>query len=263
MLAQFAALLLAASAPPCPPLPGVEAIWSRPQVRVLIFGESRHGSTQAPALFADAVCHAAARGPVVVALEVEAASQSALDTFMASDGSPSAVAALRAVHPWSATGAGEDGRGSQATLLLMQSLRRLAAAGRKLQVVAAVPNIAPSRSQTYWEIDRAAAFAHAIPDEPQSLLMVLVGNFHASKASMGGLMPAAAHLPANEVLSLNVVGAGGEVWGCSPSSCGLQTFAEQDSRARGIYLELSAGYDGVATTGGRWTASLPASQAAH
>ena len=67
----------------CRPMPGAEVLW-RDDVRYVFVGET-HGTTEAPAAFADLVCAALEQGPVTVSVEYPVQMQPTLDAFMAAD----------------------------------------------------------------------------------------------------------------------------------------------------------------------------------
>jgi hypothetical protein len=257
MLAAFAAALSLS----CPPLPGIEQIWADPKIRTVIFGEI-HGTSEAPALFADAVCHAAQHGPVTVALEQPDTVRGEIEAYVRT-GSRESRAALLATSDWRM---GRDGRTSEAMLGLLDRLHALLQTGADLNVVTALP-AAMNPAQNYHEIQMAGAWAEAT-GRPPRLLLGLVGNLHARKIetpSMPGpvLRPAASHLPASETLTVNIVGGGGASWGCrSITDCGPQQYPARTAPPRGIVLTPSAdgAYDGAASTGGPWTASPPAAR---
>src|SRR5262245_61858050 len=89
-------LLLAAHGcavvPPCgPPILGLDDV-VRPG-RFTLLGE-QHGTREIPAFVGDAVCQAAAGGPVRLALEISRSEQPRIDAYLNSSGGPSARAAL-------------------------------------------------------------------------------------------------------------------------------------------------------------------------
>jgi hypothetical protein len=109
----------------------------------------------------------------------------------------------------------------------------------------------------------AQKIAEAVSDRPEARIMVLVGGFHARKTiyrrwpEIG--LPAIAHLPAAETLTLKIAQQGGAHWGCSVDNCGLQpSMVSDDPTPRGIRLEPTddGAYDGVLALG-PWTASPP------
>ena len=93
VLDALAALLLVTAAPGCAPIEGADAILADPAIDYVILGEM-HGTQETPALFGDLVCAAAARGPVIVALEVALEDQAAFDAYLNSAGDAPARAAL-------------------------------------------------------------------------------------------------------------------------------------------------------------------------
>lgn len=242
---------------PCREVAGAAALWKAPETRYVLFGEM-HGTTEPPALFGDVVCLASAERPVVVALEVPAAEQVALDVFMASNGSSKDLADLLAGPFWS--GKSPDGRSSEAMLSLIGRLRELKAAGRPLKVLAFVPEYPSGFHQDYYELDMAQALRVAGRASPDALVLVLVGNFHAGRRTGLRVMPAALHLPDAETLVLDLVVAGGEAWNCQKDGCGPHRLGGDPGMRRGVVLFDSPrdGFDGWYGPGTSATASPPA-----
>jgi hypothetical protein len=92
---------------------------------------------------------------------------------------------------------------------------------------------------------------------------VLVGSFHAAKARYAAddFLPAAAHLPPREVISLLLPQQGGQSWSCTMEGCGpLGISPVDDVSERGVILRsVDDGlFDGVLALG-PMTASPPAS----
>ncbi|WP_332676635.1 hypothetical protein [Brevundimonas sp.] len=260
MIALFAAAALLAGAP-CNPPSGVEALWT-PDHRFIVVGEI-HGTTEAPAAFAQIVCAATEQGPVTVALELPTEMQPRLDAFMAATDDASAEALLHDTFFWETDPERQDGRSSVAMLEMMQSVRRLKAAGRDVTLRGFQPsNPRPATfDQNYYELDMAVELAHAAAERPESRVLVLVGNIHASKTRFDrfDLMPAAAHLPRKATLTLNVAQQGGQSWSCQAEGCRAHDSMERyDTTARGIVMGSAAegAYDGVIAVG-PWTASPP------
>ena len=258
MIGALLAMALSQSA--CGAPPGVPALLDGPQ-RIVVVGEM-HGTAETPAAFAAIVCEAAARGPVTVALELPQPMQGQLDAFLAADGDAEAVAALEG--SWFLNPRIDDGRTSRAMLEMMQALRRLRAEGRDLAIVAFQPGSArPSEfPQAYYELEMGYLLSLAAMDRPEAKVFVLVGNIHAGKTAntrFPGLgLPAAAHLPADETVTLYVAQQGGEAWNCR-SECGVHPMASpHDAEARGVVLGGygDGAYDGVLALGPS-TASPP------
>lgn len=236
----------------CRPIPGAEALW-RDDVRYVFVGET-HGTTEAPAAFADLVCAALEQGPVTVSVEYGEDMQPTLDVFMAADSDTAARAVLAAyaygpfVH--------HDGRGSQAMLDLLLRLRAMAQAGQDLTLVASVPDSprVEGFSQSYREMDRAALWGRQAMARPQARILVLVGRVHAEKVRRVGSplgLPAAAHIRPEETLSLTLAHQGGEAWMCL-DECGAAPIPTTDALvARGVVLapQQNGRFDGLLALG--------------
>lgn len=248
----------------CAPLPGFEAVLERPGVRYVMFGEA-HGTAEAPAVFGDAVCAAAAKGPVTAALEFTPADQKALAAYMRSDGGPRAMAALLAAPAWADRG----GRQSRALAELIERLRRLKAAGAQVTLLAfdAAPTArgtSPAREE-----GMARALIEAAERRPGPVL-VLTGTGHADRTGWNGPPPfrsAAQALPASQTLSLAFARPGGEYWTCrapeggGAAECKAWPMPVREAVSpRGVRLDASAreGFDGAFSPGKTYTASPPA-----
>jgi hypothetical protein len=203
----------AGAQPKCDLLAGADGISSRSDVRFVIFGEI-HGTVEIPKVFLSAVCEVSARRPVTVGLELDEGLQPALDTYLSGDGSEAAKKLLLKHSFWRPARA--DGRTSRAMLELIERLRQFRAAGRPIQVVAFRTWRGRSMSQGYSELKIAASWVRAAELNEAALVMVLTGRVHARKASFPGdaMIPAAAHLPKGDIISLAPSIPGGSYWGC-------------------------------------------------
>lgn len=259
MIAMLAAAALLASSA-CSPPSGAEALWN-PDYRFVIVGEL-HGTVETPAAFAQLVCAAAEQGAVTVALELPTAMQPQLDAFLEATDDVGAVAILQSTIFGSVEMA--DGRTSLAMVEMMQAIRHLKAEGRDVTIRAFQPsNRRPaSFDQNYYELDMAVELTRAAVERPESRVLVLVGNIHASKTRFDrfDLMPAASHLPRKETVTLNVAQQGGQAWNCQADGCGPHgLMVRYDAEARGVIMgPVSEGaWDGVLALG-PMTASVPA-----
>ncbi len=258
---MFAGLALAA-AMTCQPIRGENALWANSKTRYVIFGEV-HGSAEAPALFGDLACAAHESGRrVVVVVEAAETELDAIDRYIASDGGEAAKASFLRSPIW--TFPMKDGRSSQAYFDLFDRLRSLKSAGNIVAVVAGKPILgAPSKTESDANAAMADRFRAASAIAPNALVLILVGNFHASKAVMEGaesVVPAAADLPTNETISLNLV-AQGTSWNCrGASDCGPHALPGRPPQAREVKLGPGnlPNYDGEVDVGVPLTASRPA-----
>ncbi|HEY1525797.1 MAG TPA: hypothetical protein VGH51_06120 [Candidatus Angelobacter sp.] len=262
LLAMGLAMNAAAATGACSPVPGADQIWSKPSLHWVFIGEL-HGSNETPAAFRDLVCDAITQGKhVTVALERPASEQAALDNILTAKDLSAAREVLLQLHGWKDV---LDGRGSEAMLRLLVSLRELHRLQPDLKVVAfdaPYTGTAPGA--------RDEALGHALlslsPTKPNDLVLILTGNLHAMQASKRGYDLAAMYLPPKEILSLLVTDRGGESWtesttgGCGPHKGGVQD--KDVNRPYGIFLDPGlARYgkvDGVLSLGVPLTASAPA-----
>lgn len=215
ILAASLLALSGATAPPCTPVPGAAPLLAMADRRAFIFGEL-HGTTQTPALFGDLVCQAAARAPVIVGLEMPESSQAALNAWLASNGGAAARASLLADSFWRMA----DGRSSEAMLALLERLRGMRAAGRRLSLLAFVPTVADAATQTPYERAMAANWQRALAGAPRARLFVLVGSIHARTAHYRDFDPAAMHLPRAISLTFGPLSVGGSAYNCQQDGCG-------------------------------------------
>jgi hypothetical protein len=253
----------AAAATSCSPVPGADQIWSKAGVHWVFVGEL-HGSNETPAAFRDLVCNAIAQGKhVTVALERPTSEQAALDDIVTGKDLSAARESLLQLHGWKAV---LDGRGSEAMLRLLLSLRELRSLHPDLKVVAFD---APYSGLPASGL-RDEAMGHALlslnPAKPNDLVLILTGNIHAMQAPKRGHDLAAMYLPPKEILSLEVTDFGGETWsqstedGCGPQKDGVPD--KDPKRPYGIFLDPSLApfgkVDGVLSLGVPLTASAPA-----
>lgn len=249
---ELLASLLLATATDCRQVEGSEVLWSEDR-KFLILGEL-HGTSEAPAAFADLVCAALERGPVTVALEYPVQMQPAFDTFMVEKDETTARAGLLAYQhgPFRH----HDGRGSEAMLQMLLRLRAMHQTGGDLRLLATVPDSpnVPGFTQSHAELDRAYLWSAAARASPERRMMIFVGTVHAEKTRRVGSnlgLPAAAHFRPEEVLSLFVAQQGGEAWNCR-ATCGVNAVpATEPPELRGVMLAPEAGgtFDGYLALG--------------
>ena len=254
MIAAFLALTALLEASDCDAPRGVERLWASESTRLVMVGEV-HGTVEVPTAFAQTVCAASASRPVVVGLEYEDSAQPAIDAWMSSEGSADDLTLL--LQSTAFTRRFDDGRSSGAMLALFNELLALKRSGRSISVVAFVPSVerAQGFSQAYGELEMAQRLSRMVQGHPTSLALVLVGRFHASKSAFGALLPAAAHLPADEVVSLQLNIQGGQMWTCSGQGpepeCGPRDTGGEDDGERGVVLieDADGRFDGLLSLG--------------
>ena len=247
--------------PPCDPIAGWEQVIGSEKVRFIVLGEM-HGTNEVPAIFADAVCLTAETRRVVVAVEQPAFEQGAIDDFLSSDGGPAAKRAFLGAQMWH--GSMKDGRSSEASFRLFETLRQWKAAGRIAGVVAMQPSNFSARP-TPAEYEKAMADLVAAAAGPDAIVLALTGNVHARRSEVpwgDRYLPMAAHLPRESTVTLDVWSAGGEAWNCTgPTTCGPNPLqGPPNARARGVELGAAGdAYSGVLHLGAPATASPPQS----
>jgi hypothetical protein len=257
------AINAAAAVTSCSPVPGADQIWSKPSLHWVFIGEL-HGSNETPAAFRDLVCDAISQGKhVTVALERPTSEQAALDNILTGKDLSAAKESLLQLPGWKEV---LDGRGSEAMLRLLVSLRELRDLHPDLRVVAfdAPYSGSPASGSRDEALGHALLLLH--PTKPNDLVLILTGNIHAMQASKRGYNLAAMYLPAKEILSLEVTDRGGESWSDdTQDGCGPQkgTVRDKDvNRSRGIFLDPTLApfgkVDGVLSLGVPLTPSAPA-----
>ncbi|HEY2915056.1 MAG TPA: hypothetical protein VGK21_16940 [Candidatus Angelobacter sp.] len=263
LLAMGLAINAAAAVTSCSPVPGADQIWSKPSLHWVFIGEL-HGSNETPAAFRDLVCDAISQGKhVTVALERPTSEQAALDNILTGKDLSAAKESLLQLPGWKEV---LDGRGSEAMLRLLVSLRELRDLHPDLRVVAfdAPYSGSPASGSRDEALGHALLLLH--PTKPNDLVLILTGNIHAMQASKRGYNLAAMYLPAKEILSLEVTDRGGESWSDdTQDGCGPQkgTVRDKDvNRSRGIFLDPTLApfgkVDGVLSLGVPLTPSAPA-----
>jgi hypothetical protein len=260
----FIGLALAAlpAAPSCHPIAGWQDMLAKRKPHFIVIGEI-HGNAESPTIFADAVCLTAEVTPVIVALELPASEQDAIDRFLASDGGTDARSQFLQSPMWNSPF--KDGRSSVAMVELFERLRILHIAGRVAGVVAITPELreAPASTEAYeammaLEISRASRNGFTT--------LVLTGNVHASRTPVvwgEQYLPMAGHLPRPLTVTFDITGNGGETWACSgsPIICGpMDNGHISDRFARGVELSADEGemFSGVLYLGQPTTISPPA-----
>lgn len=258
----IAAALLSATAPSCASVPGADRLW-QPETRWVIVGEM-HGTNESPDAFANLVCLASATGrPVTVAVEYTSDDQAAINAFLASDGSPSAQAALLKLSLFKSDF--QDGRGSVAFMRLFDRLRVLKQAGRIDGVIASDVGHATPEGQ-----DRNAAMAQtwtkiSAPDD--AIILAYVGNLHAMRKPIAfgdrTIVPAGAMMPVKRTVTINVDGNGGKAWNCQDDECRPHDNGYTRQVAPGIKYSVAADrqWDAIYELGAPTTAALPANSA--
>ena len=264
MIAELLVAAVLSQAASCAPPEGADLLWRDAATRFVFVGET-HGTSEAPAAFAELVCARSAARPVIVALEMPVGMQPDLDAWFASDGGSGAREILLAHDYWGLGHA--DGRSSMAILELLQRLHGLRASGRDLTVRAYQPGERRPAGfdQSYYELDMARLLIDAAALRPEATVLALGGSLHAMKTASPrhGFLFAAGHLNPAHVRSLVVAGQGGSVWACfgpTRADCGArETGAAFDPALRGVIVESQQGgaWDGLLALG-PVTASPPA-----
>lgn len=249
----------AAQAQTCRPVPGLDQLTANPQTRFLIVGET-HGTNETPRLVADLACNLVTSRPITVALEFGVASTPDLVKYLQSDGGAEARKQLLQSRIWQPSFA--DGRNSQAMFALIEQLRALRAGGAKLRIAAFQPNDISHLEQHYYELGMASNWAKIADLAPDDLMLVLVGDVHASKnlGTRYPFAPAASHLKPDETISLKSEHEGGAAWNCQADGCHAHALVGGAVKPRhvGRFASPIDGFDGSYSVGSQYSASPPA-----
>lgn len=266
VLAAASLLTVAGQPNACTPLPGWDNAIANQGIRWIVIGEM-HGNNESPELFADAVCLTARSRQVVVAIELSADIQSAIDAFMASDGGPFARRALLATEPWSSEI--KDGRSSEAFFRLLDRLRKMRRSGSIAGVVAFQPGVSDFKAEALppgpGAYEEAMARRVRGAAQPGATVIALVGNVHAMRTEVSfreRYLPMAGRLPQEQLITFNINGRSGHTWACMgrPMSCASHPLPSRDvGRTRGVVMNdgNNGPYSGVIAVGGPLTASPP------
>ncbi|MCE3261882.1 MAG: hypothetical protein K0R43_961 [Pseudoduganella sp.] len=263
--AALAATAGAQAAPlPCQPQSLLDAATIRE--RVILVGEL-HGTNEMPAFVSGLACSLLQQGrQVVLALEVPADVQPALERYLASDGGAAARQPLYA----GSFGKLNDGRGSVAMMAMLEQVRLLRQAGAPIGLAATDMNssqfaMKPGEKWNPNARDRIMAknIAALAGAQPDAVVLSLSGNLHATKR-MGGMV-GADYKPLGYLLSRQMpthaiafAHGAGAAWICmgvkdGKLQCGVDDVGALDDAGG------APGYDRVVKLGGL-TASPPAAQ---
>lgn len=199
------------------------------EARILVLAEL-HGTHEAPALAGTVVQRRLDAGtPVTLALEIDTAEQPRIDAFLETAAHADARAALLRGAFWQVPPARSDGRRSVAMLALVAQMQRLRSAGHDIRVLAFDAGNAGGGATRRNE-RMAAVLRDAFTHDAERAFVVLVGNYHARRASLahaGGLMPGQAppvptmaHLADIPMFRVKLLARSGEFWGCADGRCG-------------------------------------------
>lgn len=202
--------------PACHPYEGFEAIAEKAESHIVVFGEAIHGTNESPAALFGLACHLAKEGgPVLVGLEAERTFSNELDAFL--DHGDAVWLYETTSGMWDV----HDGRSSQATLLLLQNLAELRAAGLEVSVFAFdASSELDYREQADWgTVSRDARMAETVDSAAarfSGAVLLLTGSFHARKQVFDfdgtSFVPMATGIRARPVFSLEMRHAGGSGW---------------------------------------------------
>jgi len=245
----------------CAPVQGLPEVLGRPGLRYLVMGEI-HGTAEAPAVFGDLVCAAAATRSVVVGVEWPASSQPMLDAFLSEADEAVALKRLMEAPAWKRA----DGRDSRAMLQMLIRVRELDRKGGEVSLAAFDFEIPAPGTSDERERSMADLLIRAGAARPDALVVALTGMGHADRDGFTSMQPPvqsmAQHLPAEASATLALARSGGEAWMCRTtegvSTCGPVALTTREEPApRGLVAPRS-GFDAILSIGGPLTPSEPA-----
>ena len=227
--------------------------------QVVMVGEM-HGTNEAPSALlkmACAILDKEANSKVTIFVEHPESDQGALDGVLSSSPDKEPWNLLRLLEDTSWVAEWQDGRNSEAMLILITNLNELRSLGYALDVVAIDRPVGSKE-------DRDAHMAAAILEEvnrgngERRKFLSLTGNYH--NAERNGESTADRLRKAGvSVLTLRTSASGGSAWQCT-DTCGVKILQdiEQDD-INGIFVGNVPGgkYDGIVFIG-RQTPSMPA-----
>ncbi len=217
----------------CEPIPG----WDKITIKnpVVLLGEL-HGTQEAPAFAAQMVCQASRSAhAVTLFLELSKEEQSAIDRYLASDGSAAAKRRLLQTESWGRDY--QDGRNSAAMFGLIEYIRKLKQEGQDVELVLIDLQSAPDR-----DLEMANNLLKRVGNDPTRFFIALMGNIHnqinPGSGRVGDLVLKA--LGSERVLSLNQLYGPGSAWVCLASEgCGVHKLGGLDGETRGIILNTN------------------------
>lgn len=191
----------------------------------LVLGDL-HGTQEIPAFVGRVVTTLAESQPVVLALEIPASESPSLPAFFAGDGGAAARAAVLRDPFWRS--AYQDGRRSVAMLDLVETARRLRAAGKRIELDLFDAAFTGTPEQEAREEAMAQHLIATRAAHPDAIVVVYVGNLHAVRTEHE-IMPGFTWMVGRmlragmSLISLGPRWQRGTAWTCrgnEPSDCG-------------------------------------------
>ena len=210
--------------------------------RLILLGEM-HGTREIPPLVGHLVRSYAKQGPVVLGVEIDATQAKPLDTYLDSDGSAAARAALLADRYWHKPADQSDGRRNLDLIDMIEYLRALKAEGSEVSILPF--DNPPSGSIDTQARDKAMAgrIRAAFQALPSGRLLVLSGKVHAMLAKPGYAPPEmqdpmGSYLRDLDPWSVDIAAQAGEFWACAGTTFG-------PTAVTGVYRESGRVDDGT------------------
>ncbi len=213
---------------------------------VVLLGEL-HGTQQVPHFVAQSACQVATQGiPVTVGLEIPAANQERLETFLISAGTEHDWAKLMESPFWRSPY--PDGRNSEGVVYLIEALRKLRSQGLDVNIFAYDQ---PALRGDAREEFMAGVVMKVAKRSPKRALLVLSANVHPRQVK--GLPGAPDYRPMglrlagelSNVYSLDIAYNSGTAWICAMTpeeklDCGVKQTKGEDNGGR-YFVQLFGG----------------------
>jgi len=205
---------------------------------ILVFGEY-HGTKEIPKFFSDFVrSKFKYESELTVGLELPYRFNQVLDYFETLNYLPSETEIRNRFSDDTFWCEFRDGRHSSAMLDLLVELTYLKynlGQNKSLNII----NLVTDKNV---DVEGARIFTDAMKQQPKSVGVVLIGNYHARQTQMAsypdGPLPFSGVLSENgfEVVSLNIGTINGSMWGCAPDCHEMKVVPSAQNSLEGIHL---------------------------
>ncbi len=210
-------------------LSGWEELANLAQNKIVLFGDTHSKKGSANTIVSYLEYLGKTDRSVLIGIEISSSEQSRLDTFMASDGSETAVTALLSDSPfWEHPGA-HDGRANAAWLNVIKMARDMREDGQSITLIAIIVSHPPGVN---WDGPAANGFMETMTGEKFDTAIVLAGNLHTiqSEFPLNLDYPFGYYLGSQNIISLNPNGLP------FPHDFRVSNCPNADGKFTGVYL---------------------------